>query len=100
MQEAAQLLSGPDMPRALLESILQPMGKVKLGGCTVINTTPYESDLENVCLKWHVEHPSKLKMPHLSLSLQPNLTDFVSKKVALQLMKDFPTKKKLEAEWR
>ena len=86
------------MPTALLESVIQPTTKVKLGGCNIINLTPYDADLECVCLKWHVEHTNKIKMPHLSLSLHPNLTDFVQKKVALLLMKDF-SEKNLEIEW-
>lgn len=83
MQEAAQLLTGEDVPVIILESLL---GKVKCNHCVVINATPYDACLENVCLRWHQTHP-KMKIHHCSVSLQPVLVDYVQKKMALQLLK-------------
>ena len=83
MQEAAQLLSGEDVPVNILEALL---GKVKCGQCVVINCTPYDAWLENVCLRWHQTHP-KMKIHHCSVSMQHVLVDYVQKKMALQLMK-------------
>lgn len=83
MQEAAQLLSGEDVPTQLLEALLL---KVKISNCVVVNATPYDAWLENVCLRWSDSH-EKMKLHHLSVSLQPHLVDYVQKKLALQLLK-------------
>jgi len=83
VQEAAQLLCGEDVPVILLDALL---GKLKCNQCVVINCTPYDACLENVCLRWHQTHP-KMKVHHCSVSMQPVLVDYVQKKMALQLMK-------------
>ena len=81
-QEAAQILSGPDVPRALLEALL---AKVSVSNLAVVNATPYDGWLERTCLKWHLDHEA-FKVVHLSLTMQPVLTDYVQKVLALELM--------------
>ncbi|CAK9029592.1 unnamed protein product [Durusdinium trenchii] len=81
-QEAAQILSGPDVPRALLEALL---AKVSVSNLAVVNATPYDGWLERTCLKWHLDHEA-FKVVHLSLTKQPVLTDYVQKVLALELM--------------
>lgn len=76
VQEAAQLLCGEDVPVILLDALL---GKLKCNQCVVINCTPYDACLENVCLRWHQTHP-KMKVHHCSVSMQPVLVDYVQKK--------------------
>jgi len=81
VQEAAQLLSGEHVPSSLLGAVL---GKIRLGGATVVNITPYDAWLERVCLDWHKTEP--IRISHISVSLNGNLIDYVQKVLALKLM--------------
>jgi len=81
VQEAAQLLCGPDMPREVIQALT---GKARLGGLLVINCSPYDGWLEKVCLTWH--QSEKFAIDHLSVSLNSKHIDYVQKTIALKLL--------------
>ena len=81
MQEAAQLLCGPDMPRSVIQALTN---KARLGGLLVINASPYDGCLEKVCLTWH--QSEKFAIDHLSVALTSQYIDYVQKTIALKLL--------------
>lgn len=49
------MLSGPEMPTTVLQSVLAGFqGKGNLVG--VVNLTPYDGHLESVCVHWRLKH--------------------------------------------
>ena len=82
VQECAQLLCGPHMPTLLLQSLLNGCNLGQRVG--VLNLTPYDSDLEVVCMKWALQDPSRT-FQVLSLSTDLTVVDHCKKICGMML---------------
>ncbi|CAK9065321.1 unnamed protein product [Durusdinium trenchii] len=89
VQEAAQLLSGEQLPRILLNSVLMKSGVSSGGTVGIMNLTPYDAWLERTC------HKGFDGMTFRTVSTTKNLqiSQYVEKVLALDLMEDWPYEK-------
>lgn len=83
-QETAQLLAGPAMPTAVLQSLLSGADVGRVVG--ILNLSPYDGWLEKVALKWSPRSQRDLRT--LSLSTNLNYTTFSEKQCAFVLLED------------
>ncbi len=83
-QEKAQWLTGPEMPEAVLQSLLQ--GSACGENVVLINLTPYDSCVERVCLSYHLK--SSYRFRTLSISTEAAPLECSQRLVAMLLMED------------
>ena len=88
VQESAQLLTGSDFPKAVLESLV---GKLTATSLILINCTPYDACLESTLLTW--QQFEEKKFDFLSISRNVTIVEYVEKKIAFQLLQAFFVKK-------
>ena len=84
MQEAAQLLSGPTLPAALLTGLLSNLSDAASKNVKAINLTPYDGHWERCMMRRHLTSQPRVR----SLSLSTDLTrvDFVKQLLGLGLL--------------
>lgn len=85
-QESAQLLCGEDLPDQVLSALLSKTEVTGMVG--VVNLSPYDTHLENVCLKWAKKSNKAIVMPTLSVSKNITVLDYCERRLALQLLQD------------
>ena len=88
MQESAQYLAGKALPELLLRGVLSGPNSPRSGKLLVVNLTPYDGHLEKTCLDWGKNSESSLKIKSLSLTTRGPTSDFCSRSMAIDLLKD------------
>lgn len=87
VQETAQLLTGSASPESILASFLQGAAENMASTIGVINLSPYDSCLEKVCLRFHLDNAGK-KIRCLSLGTDVDVVLHNQKLVAMYLMEE------------
>lgn len=88
VQEAAQLLAGLAMPSTVLEALLN--GVTTPGNLVgLVNLTPYDSYVEQVCVHWQRDHGrAAMQLRSFSTSDQTDSVMFSERVLAQKLLQD------------
>ncbi|CAK9072621.1 unnamed protein product [Durusdinium trenchii] len=84
-QESAQFLAGPDLPKQVLSGLFNK-SELPSSYVGLINLTPYDTWVEQTCLRWEANNDIKIR----SLSVSKNITtiEYCQRVLAIKLLED------------